>query len=294
MIKEKKGEQIRKLMVTFACSVTLFVIISVGIIQVTFFDQAYLLGQIEKTKYSELVLAEAAQNFRKENTEESEFSEVVATALSPSFVEEALRPFIQHTYEETNYELRDSNEVSEKIAQAVATIATKKQLTIDKEEKNKIETMIFIYMYHFQSALGDRYFTIFIENIVSARKIVVPLFYICLGLLAFWLVYLYRLINKTPFSFLRYGMFILGTTGSMFCVLAGLLYIQDVLHNIAFHSQATLQLMTHYVQDLLMYPAIIGGILLFCAVLFGGGSKLLQKRQNKKWLKTGSSTLKKA
>ena len=65
MIKEKKGGQIRKLMVTFACSVTLFVIISVGIIQVTFFDQAYLLGQIEKTKYSELVLAEAAQNFRR-------------------------------------------------------------------------------------------------------------------------------------------------------------------------------------------------------------------------------------
>ena len=166
--KEKKDFKLRKLIAMLMCIIALFMIIASVIVKQTFYDQNFLLNQIEKTKYSELVVKETSKNFSEENKVESEFAEVIATSISPTFISKSLKTFVQHTYNENDEdEQSDFEDVEQEITRAIDGYAKKHQLTIGKEEENKIESMKFEFIYQLQKNIGDQYFVIFIENILS-------------------------------------------------------------------------------------------------------------------------------
>ncbi|MBF8808621.1 MAG: hypothetical protein IC227_10590 [Enterococcus lacertideformus] len=270
MKKEKKNVKVRKLLTIFACAITLFVMITSGIVKESVFTQDLLINQIKKIKYSELVLNETNQSFREENIEKNEFVEVIATSISPVYVDQALQAFIHYTYDDRESDdLHTISDLDEEITHAIDSYAKKHQVTINKEEENKIEKMKFDYIYLLQKNVGDRYLTIFIENSLSAKSIVYVVFYLTFAVLLFLLLYLFILIRKITDFLLWYVPLISGISGSMFLFLTGLLYANNFLKNIAFQSQAILQLMTNYSQEILSrflfigVALVIGGMVVF-------------------------------
>lgn len=279
--KEKKDFKLRKLIAMLMCIIALFMIIASVIVKQTFYDQNFLLNQIEKTKYSELVVKETSKNFSEENKVESEFAEVIATSISPTFISKSLKTFVQHTYNENDEdEQSDFEDVEQEITRAIDGYAKKHQLTIGKEEENKIESMKFEFIYQLQKNIGDQYFVIFIENILSAKAIILPTLYIGIILFVVFSFYLIFLIRKPSYLLLRYSAIVLGVSGSMCLLLAGLLYMRDFFKNIAFRSQAILHLMTSYTESILLYFMFVGTILVIIAGGIGLISEVIRRKRN--------------
>ncbi|MEY8445683.1 hypothetical protein AALA44_05745 [Enterococcus ratti] len=281
MEKEKKASKVKNVLVITACSVMLFVAISAAVVKGTFLRENFLLNQIEKTRYSELVIKEASKNFREENREKNKFTEVIATAISPKLMKQILQAYIRHTYNKREYPIDKSKEINKEITEAIDKYAQKHQLTISNEEQKEIETMKFNFLHQLQDATGNRYLDIFIGNIQSAKKRVRFAFYIGTFLFALLLFYLFLLVRKLGYLLLRYGAFILGISGSMFLLLAGLLNMRNFLEKIAFPSQAISKLMQSYVQEFLTHLVLVGVILLISAGVFGVIGEFIRKEVNK-------------
>lgn len=282
MKKAKKNSKLRKLVVTLICSVALFITTTAAIALKTLYEESFLVNQIEKTKYSELVVKETNNSFKEENIEKSEFSNVIASSISPTFIDQALKAFIHYTYHESNEdELSSMDELEKEITQAIEGYAKKHQLTIEKEEENEIKTMKSDFMFQLQANIGSQYLLIFIENTLSTVDGMHILFYIGVAVFLLSCVYLFILIKKNGYLILRYGAFILGISGGMSLLLVGLLYARDFLEQIAFRSQATLQLMKNYVQEILGYFLLAGVAMIISAAFIGLMSEIIRRKSKK-------------
>lgn len=268
-MEEEKTSRIRLGVLLLICTVSLLGTISLGIVKGTFFNQSFLLEQTKKTEYSQLVANEISQNFREDNLEESEYVEVIATSIPQAFIELSIKVFIHDTYTGSKRKISETTEVTEKIDSVLQSYIQEHQLTLDETEKNKIETMKVTLVNQFQRTAGSYYLFYFIHNMIETMEKGDFLFLIMLSIFLVCQFIIILLSRKNIGRFIRYTSLQLGVVGGVLLIVAGALYLSRLSQNLEFRSPAVQVLMASYIQTVLSYFVISGGIVVSLGVILG-------------------------
>lgn len=268
-MEKEKISRIRLGVLLLICTVSLLGTISLGIVKGTFFNQSFLFEQMGKTDYSQLVTKEISQNFREDNLEESEFVEVIATSIPQSFVEQSIEGFIQHTYKGSNHKVSETTDVAEVIDNAVQSYIKEHQLTLDKTEENKIETMKENLVNQFPRTAGSYYLFYFIHNMIKISEKSNYLFLSMLSVFIACQLTIILLARKNNGSFIQYTSLQLGIVGGGLLAVAGALYLSQLSEHLEFRSQAVQILMAGYIQTVLSYFFLSGGIIVGLGAILG-------------------------
>lgn len=280
-MEEEKTSRIRLGVLLLICTVSLLGTISLGIVKGTFFNQSFLLEQTKKTEYSQLVVNEISQNFREDNLEESEYVEVIATSIPQAFIELSIKVFIHDTYTGSKRKISETTEVTEKIDSVLQSYIQEHQLTLDETEKNKIETMKVTLVNQFQRTAGSYYLFYFIHNMIETMEKGDFLFLIMLSIFLVCQFIIILLSRKNIGRFIRYTSLQLGVVGGVLLIVAGALYLSRLSQNLEFRSPAVQVLMASYIQTVLSYFVISGGIVVSLGVILGLYSFVRYKKKER-------------
>ena len=155
------------------------------------------------------------------------------------------------------------------------------QLTLDETEKNKIETMKVTLVNQFQRTAGSYYLFYFIHNMIETMEKGDFLFLIMLSIFLVCQFIIILLSRKNIGRFIRYTSLQLGVVGGVLLIVAGALYLSRLSQNLEFRSPAVQVLMASYIQTVLSYFVISGGIVVSLGVILGLYSFVRYKKKER-------------
>ncbi len=278
-MEKEKTSYVRLGVLVMICAISLLVTMSLGVVKATFLDQNFLLEQMKATDYSQLATKEISQNFREDNLEESELAEIIATSIPRSFVEQSIHAFIQYTYKGNKHKVSETNDATALIDRAVDSYIKERQLTLDEKELGKIETMKVTLVSQFQKTAGSYYLFYFIGNILEKKEGLNIFFFSALIVFLVCQFFLMILSRKNVSCFIRCTSLQLVLVGGVILAVAGALYLSQLTKNLEFRSQAVQIMMSSYIQTILSYYVILGGIIAILGVILGLYSFVRYKKE---------------
>ena len=133
----------------------------------------------------------------------------------------------------------------------------------------------------FQRTAGSYYLFYFIHNMIETMEKGDFLFLIMLSIFLVCQFIIILLSRKNIGRFIRYTSLQLGVVGGVLLIVAGALYLSRLSQNLEFRSPAVQVLMASYIQTVLSYFVISGGIVASLGVILGLYSFVRYKKKER-------------
>ncbi|MGX7172447.1 hypothetical protein [Enterococcus ratti] len=284
MKKRSNWQKASKMILTFICSLSLFAVLSVSVIQITLFNQAFMIHVAESSNYAETITKEINHAISDLGRSGNIPPKVLSHIISKTWVKENNREYIYSIYHDTTFQIKNTKQIEESIQNKVEEYVREKNVPINEEIKKTISKLKEAGIKSAQRYIEIPYFALYVKKIIGYRK-TLQIIFIFASMLSIILFFAIASFNRF-FSHLniRYLAYMIGGAGWMIGALPAYLYSTHMIKRLGIHSEALYQFLTTYLNNFLLmfikygiYSILFSLFLFFISECFR--KKLLQRRK---------------
>lgn len=244
---KKKLNSGARWILSFICCLTLVAIVALTCIRLTLFEESYMIKQIKESNYVDVITSEINASIadigRASNISPSVFQKTVSTKMT----QENIESYIKGIYTEVPFNIRNEEELAQKIQHEIDEYAKSKKLSIKKNDpavmRLQSETTSV-----FRKYIEIPYVLIYGRKVMAFKDNLTIL--IVLTTVIFLLLLIGVLITGKNWWHRRFRMLssIFSSAGWMLIVLPAYFYFSQTVKRLAIGSESLYRFLTSYVE----------------------------------------------
>lgn len=263
----------------FICSLSLFALLSLGVIKTTLFNQEFMISTANSADYSKTITEEINETIGDLGRGSNVPAEVLAETASQSLVKRNIERYIQSIYTELPFTVEGNAQIQQTIQTNIETYAKEKGYSITSETQGAIDRLKQSAADSFSQYIEIPYILNYGKKVMGYSK-TLTLIMIFTGAVFFLLLAaIVSLTGRFWHRAIRYSAYVFGGAGLMLLVLPLFVYFSRKIDHLGIRSKSLYDFLTTYLNEFVLtfikwgITAVVVGIVLWLI------SELVRKRK---------------
>ncbi|WP_165004783.1 hypothetical protein [Enterococcus sp. ZJ1668] len=263
----------------FICSLSLFALLSLGVIKTTLFNQEFMISTANSADYSKTITEEINETIGDLGRGSNVPAEVLAETASQSLVKRNIERYIQSIYTELPFTVEGNAQIQQTIQTNIETYAKEKGYSITSETQGAIDRLKQSAADSFSQYIEIPYILNYGKKVMGYSK-TLTLIMIFTGAVFFLLLAaIVSLTGRFWHRAIRYFAYVFGGAGLMLLVLPLFVYFSRKIDHLGIRSKSLYDFLTTYLNEFVLtfikwgITAVVVGVVLWLI------SELVRKRK---------------